>query len=297
MFSLSARRGHFSSLCFAGRGLLLAAGMGLPLLTQAQDTGSTPAQGRDYTLFRPVPRDSLQELRPDRPGVSESPFTVDPGHFQVESDLLRLLNKRAPDHRERDLHFNHVLLKLGLTMRTDVQVQLDSYSWQKQWNEQQQPERRQGFGDLTVRVKRSLAGEHGKPDALAVMALVRLPVGSAVGTRAAEYGLMVPYSHDFSKELNVQIQLRSELNYDDAASRRFVLLGPSTAIDYEFSPFWSAFAEVAGQWDVRQTAWQASVNVGPQLHLSNNLILDGGAHLALTPATDHEYFLGFSFRH
>ncbi|GAA4014302.1 hypothetical protein GCM10022408_29370 [Hymenobacter fastidiosus] len=262
---------------------------------QAQSAAPTPARAQAYTLFRPVPRDSLRELRPDRPGFSESPFTVDAGHFQLESDLFRLLNHREPGHRERDFFFNHALLKLGLSQRTDLGVEVDSYSWEKEWTDQQPPERRRGFGDLTLRLKHTLIGEEGKPAALGIIGTLRLPVGHTVGTSAAEYGLIVPFAYDFSKKLNTQLQLRSDL-LAEPDGRHFLMLTPSTAIDYEFSPFLSTFAELAGQWDVRQAAWQASLNLGPQLHFGDNLILDCGTHLALTKEASQEYFLGFSFR-
>ncbi|QDA60642.1 transporter [Hymenobacter jejuensis] len=276
--------------------LLVLMLMGLPQSSQAQELGSTPAKGKFYTLFRPVPRDSLQELRPDRPGVTESPYTVDAGHFQLETDLFRLINSRDKQHRERDFNVNHALIKLGLTQRMDFQVGIDSYSWEKQWDEQQEPERNQGFGDVTLRLKRSILGEHGKPGALAVVGYVRLPAGRNVGNEKAEYGLIIPYSYDFSKKLNLQVQLENDLRYDSEAGERFVRVSPSSAIDYEFSKKFSSFVEIVGQWDTRQSSWQASVNLGPQFNISDNVILDGGAHLALTREIDREYFLGLSFR-
>ena len=40
-----------------------------------------------YTIFNPVPRDLMRELTPDRPDKTESPYTVDAGHFQLEMDF------------------------------------------------------------------------------------------------------------------------------------------------------------------------------------------------------------------
>jgi hypothetical protein len=37
-----------------------------------------------YTLFRPTPEALLRELTSDRPDKTESPITVDAGHFQLE---------------------------------------------------------------------------------------------------------------------------------------------------------------------------------------------------------------------
>ena len=50
-----------------------------------------PALGADkssYTLFNPTPDRLLRDMTTDRPDVTESPFTVDAGHIQIESNLF-----------------------------------------------------------------------------------------------------------------------------------------------------------------------------------------------------------------
>ena len=41
-----------------------------------------------YTLFNPAPANCLREFDPDRPDVTDSPFTVDAGHIQFEIRLV-----------------------------------------------------------------------------------------------------------------------------------------------------------------------------------------------------------------
>jgi hypothetical protein len=38
-----------------------------------------------YTIFNPTPRDQMRGLNTDRPDVTESPVTVDAGHFQLDA--------------------------------------------------------------------------------------------------------------------------------------------------------------------------------------------------------------------
>src|SRR4051812_28837051 len=45
---------------------------------------SRPADKSGYTLFNPVPANLMRDLSPDRPDVTESPYTVDAGHVQAE---------------------------------------------------------------------------------------------------------------------------------------------------------------------------------------------------------------------
>src|SRR5262245_10319185 len=49
------------------------------------------ALGQDksqYTLFNPTPDSLLRDLTTDRPDITESPFTVDAGHVQVETTIF-----------------------------------------------------------------------------------------------------------------------------------------------------------------------------------------------------------------
>ena len=47
-----------------------------------------------HTLFNPTPDTLMREMSTDRPDASESPYTVDAGHYQMESDLIA----RTRDH-------------------------------------------------------------------------------------------------------------------------------------------------------------------------------------------------------
>src|SRR6476646_4895272 len=49
----------------------------------------------EYTLFNQTTSDCLREFDPDRPDVTDSPFTVDAGHIQFESGLFSYALSRA----------------------------------------------------------------------------------------------------------------------------------------------------------------------------------------------------------
>ncbi len=69
---------------------------GLTFQASAQDLPKTekPIKQR-YNLFHPTPKDSLREMDPDRPNVTESPYTVDAGHVQYEADFC-VMNTKQP---------------------------------------------------------------------------------------------------------------------------------------------------------------------------------------------------------
>ena len=66
----------------------------------AQETNSVPPDKSGYNLFNPTPDEYMREMSPDRPDKTDSPFTVDAGHFQLEMDYrtsptLRPLRRTA----------------------------------------------------------------------------------------------------------------------------------------------------------------------------------------------------------
>ena len=274
---------------------------GLPCLARAQAPAKTcPYDSAHFSWRKPVPRDRLRELQPDRPGITESPFTVDAGHFQLEMDALRLINSGSgAEERRREWHLAYSTLKLGLSRRTDLQLELPLYSVAKQ-----QPadpaagrERRAGFGDVTVRLKHNFVGDDQLGHfALAVIGYARLPTGGPGGSGSVEYGMVLPVDIELTDNLNLEAQVEAELDYDREATQRYVLMVPSLAFEYDFNKHLGLLAEGVAQWNTAQRRWQPSVNVAPLIKVNPNFQLDFGTHLALNRLSDHEYFVGMTLR-
>ena len=261
---------------------------------------TSPYDSAHFSLFKPVPRNRLRELQPDRPGVTESPFTVDAGHFQVEVDALRLINSgTGNEDRTRELHAAYTMLKLGLSRRTDVQLEAPLYTVLKQRpsGASDFAERHAGFGDVTLRVKHNFIGDdHFGKFALAVIGFARLPTGGQVGDGAVEYGLVLPVDVELSDKLNLEAQLESEVDYDREQDQRYLKMVPSVALEYDFTRKLGIITEAVAQWNTEQRRWQSSVNVAPIIKVNDNLQLDFGTHLALNHLSDREYFVGFTVR-
>ena len=70
-----------------------------------------------YTLFNPTPSQCLREFDPDRPDVTDSPFTVDAGHIQFESGLFSYSLSR-PDRQgvvTEEFDILDTNIRLGIT--------------------------------------------------------------------------------------------------------------------------------------------------------------------------------------
>jgi len=279
--------------------LELALALAGPAAAQAQKplNDTIKVDKEQFNLFRPTPRKYMRPLVPDRPGITESPYSVDAGHFQYEADGLRLLTRREGTARGRDWYVNHALAKIGLTNKTDFQVEFDTYTATHAYDEADPSvsQRAHGAGDVSLRLKHTLVGDDDSRWALGVIGYVQLPTGR-MGDGGYEPGLVVPAVFQFTKDWSIGGQLEANLYYDREQSQHYVQLTPTLTTDYAFTKLVQAFVELVGYRDLREQAWHSSINIGPQFDISDNVQVDFGAHLPLTHSVDREYFLGMSFR-
>jgi Putative MetA-pathway of phenol degradation len=279
-------------------GLLLLCGAPAALAQSPDRPPICPYDSAHFDLFHPVPRNQLRELRPDRPGATESPFTVDAGHFQLEVDAFRLVNRRAGEQREREWHAAYLMPKLGLSRRTDIQLEIPVYAAQKQRRyDAPSWERHRGFGDVALRLKHNFLGDdEDYPVALAAVGYVRLPTGGLAGDGGAEYGLIVPADVNLGHHWDLEGQVETKLSYDRESARRYLGVVPSVALEHDFNDVFSFIVEGVSRWNALDHRWLSSVNVAPVVTVNDNLQFDFGAHFALNRETDREFFVGFTYR-
>lgn len=281
---------------YACLALLLA--LAGPAAAQAPLNDTIRVNKEQFNLFHSTPRKYMRPMVPDRPGITESPYSVDAGHVQYESDVLRLLTRREGTTYGHDWYANHFLAKIGLTNRTDFQVALDSYTDTRNYDDLDPAATQvgRGIGDVTLRVKHTLAGDDDSRWALGIIGYVQLPTGGAVGDGGYEPGLTLPVVYQCTKDWSIGGQVAANFFYDREQTQHYLQLTPTFTTDYQFNKLVQAFVELVGYWDVRQASWRSSINLGPQLDISDNVQLDFGTHLPLTHSVDREYFLGISFR-
>ena len=75
----------------------------------------------DYTLFNPTPQEHMREFVTDRPDKTESPITVDAGHYQHETDLLNVIIDQADGATDVSYLAVAPNAKVGLTNDIDLQ--------------------------------------------------------------------------------------------------------------------------------------------------------------------------------
>ena len=64
---------------------LQACSLGSLLAAEGDDNEDACPDKSQYTLFNPTPAKCMREFDPDRPDITDSPFTIDAGHIQFET--------------------------------------------------------------------------------------------------------------------------------------------------------------------------------------------------------------------
>jgi hypothetical protein len=84
---------------------------------------ATPAPDKSqYTLFNPTPVNLWRPYNTDRPSKTDSPFTIDAGVFQIESDVANWTLDYENGVRTRTWIIGNANFKLGLTNWMELQI-------------------------------------------------------------------------------------------------------------------------------------------------------------------------------
>lgn len=256
-----------------------------------------------YSLANPVPPGLLRELSTDRPDQTESPYTVDAGHWQIESDLVNHTRDRdrsgGRDVRTTDLRLATLNLKVGLTSRIDLQLMIDPYvSSEVVDRVAGSTGKVSGFGDLTTRLKVNFWGNDGGPTAFAVMPFVKWPL-SATGVRngEAEGGVIFILGYELPAGWGSAVMTEVDFVSDGAGGRGTSWINSITFahnLTARLGGYIELFTVTGGTPGLK---WQGQLDFGLTYALSPNTQFDLGCNFGVTKsATDYQPFVGVSRR-
>ena len=273
--------------------------------SRAAETQPVPNLDKSpFTLFNPTPAEHLRALSADRPDKTDSPYTVDAGHWQLETDAANYsLTERNPERtRQRFTAFEagNMNLKLGVLNRVDAQLVTTLYRAERLENHASGTvERHRGFGDLTPRVKINLWGDDGGRTALAVMPFVKFPTAhDGLGHHAIEGGVKIPFAIEVPN-WDVSLMTEVDFNRDEMRAGRHAEFVNSISVGRKvigalslYTEFYSSVSTEAG------SAWAGTVDTWLTYEVNKNLRLDGGIYIGVTRAAeDWHPFLGFTWRY
>lgn len=255
---------------------------------------SAPAKG--YSIFNPVPKQLMREMETDRPDVTESPYTVDAGHFQYETDLLRLEHEKDEQGDRHKFIYNQGNLKVGLAPNTAIQFGLETFVFEKEKTEDGQSSNHHGIGDFTIRIKQNLLGNDGGNFVLALLPYVKLPTAKYTDESKYEGGIIVPMSIKLPGEWKLGSQVEADRVYSQDAHAMHTELLQSLTLSHEVIKDLDGIAETYYRYDFNARHWANFINAAAQLKLSRNFSVDAGLNYGLQSDASKSYFLGSSIR-
>jgi len=292
---LSLSRRVLAALCLVPLTTAPAAG------EESGAAGSTLDRDKSrFNLLNPTPRHLLRELSADRPDKTESAFTVDAGHFQVELDFANSTYDRynAEHTKTSSYEAAPMNLKVGLFNNLDAQVVFSPYRWLRTEDAAGHRVAQSGFGDVIPRLKLNLVGNDGGPFALALMPLVKLPTNQDhLGNRSVEGGVKAPFAFDVP-EWDIAAQTEVEVIRDEAGSGyhpewiNSVSVGRTLVgkLSYYVEFFTNVSAEAHSDWVGTFDTWFT-------YQLNKDLRLDAGVYIGVTRAAeDWHPFAGMTVR-
>jgi hypothetical protein len=262
-----------------------------------------PPDKSGYNLFHPTPRELMREMSTDRPDQTESPYTVDAGHFQVEMDFANATfdhdKSRGGDVKTEVWGVAPLNLKLGLLNNVDIQFLLDPYvDVRVEDRVANTVDNASGFGDLQTRLKINLWGNDGGKTAFGIMPFIKWPLPeSSLRNGRTEGGVIFPLSVELPAGWGMGLMTEFDFVTDGAGGYDTEYFNTIT-FGHDIVGNLGGYVEfVALVTPESGEDWQGQVDAGFTYGLNKNTQLDFGCNFGVTDsAPDFNPFLGFSFR-
>ena len=250
-----------------------------------------------YNLFHPTPKDSLRSFDPDRPNITESPYTVDAGHVQYEAAFVQYQYKTTDESKQHALLYNYFNIKLGLTNSLALQLNVQTFAQQFNQNLATKEKTKDGgFGDLTLRLKQNFLGNDGNIS-LAVIPYLTFPTNHYQDNSKYEGGIIVPILFKLKNDWQLGAQVEGDRLKDDAGDGLHNQLLQSVNIGHPiFNKNLNGFLETYYEYDFKAHNINNYFDAALQYGVSKSVMFDIGFNLGFQKAADHALFVGIAFR-
>jgi hypothetical protein len=241
-----------------------------------------PEDKSDYTLFDPTPADDLRSFNTDRPPKANSPYTVDAGHFQYETDIAVYGYSDTGGVRTQDWTVFDPTLKLGLTNTIDAELQITPYE-SVTVKSGAITTRLSGLGDTFARLKINVLGDDHGAVALALLPYLKLPTAqSGLGNGRVEGGMILPVSLTAPGGFTVIVMPEGDYLKDGADSGYHDVADFLVNVSHALDPRWTWYAELFTSHSFQaQERPQYTLDGALTCALKPNLQLDFGGNFSL----------------
>jgi hypothetical protein len=252
-----------------------------------------------YTLFNPTPASAMRDMSTDRPDKTESPYTVDAGHIQIETDLVAYTRDREDGVTVETTDVMPFNLKFGLTNDSDIQFIYGSFSHVHVKGDGFK-DSDSGSGDLVIRYKRNFWGNDGGKTAFGIMPFVKIPTSSFKDANDdVEGGVILPLGVDLGGGIGLGMMTEVDiLRTEDDSDYEPTFINSAT-LGFDLTDKLGLYTEAYIERSAESGAQTiVTLDVGVTYAVTDNLQIDTGVNVGVTDAADDvNVFAGLSRRY
>lgn len=235
---------------------------------------------------------TLRELTTDRPDATESPFTVDMNHLQLELEAISYTRNRLNGVRTTEWAAAPFNLRFGLTETTEVGIFITPYLEATEKLRTGETTTWRGIGDTTLRAKWNWQGNDGGPLAYGMFVDLKLPTAKA-GLGNDEVDGAVTFPVAFELGAGWEGAAMTVVEFGLTGSDREVVWVNTITVGRELAPDLGGFLELTSA--AGDGAHVATFNCGLTRRYGPQLQLDAGFNFGLSRnAPDVRVFAGLS---
>lgn len=197
-----------------------------------------------FTLFNPTPETDMRPFSTDRPPKANSPYTVDAGHFQYETDLAVFGRGNSEGMSTHEWTLVDPTFKLGLTNTVDAELQVTPYESVASGGAGGTASV-SGVGDSLARLKWNVLGDDGGEVSAALLPYVKLPTArSGLGNGKFEGGVILPVSINAAGGFTVIVMPEGDVMKDLSDKGYHGVFDFLVNLNHPVSERWTAYTEI-----------------------------------------------------
>lgn len=235
----------------------------------------------------------------DRPTKSSNACALDPGRWQVESDIVNFTRMKDAGVTTDIWLIANPTIKYGVAKNFDVEVNLPLYE-DVRVKSAAGSQSLDGVGDLYLRLKWQAYTSKDGNTQVGLYPYVKLPTAKrGIGNREAEAGVVAPINIKLNDQWSIGFAPEADALLDADGSGRHANMVQTFNVGYALPHDWTVYAEVWGDWnfDPSGTVKQYSLDFAAAKLIGKDLQLDGGVNFGLNRATpDVNLYVGVSRR-
>ena len=239
----------------------------------------------------PAATDEPAAICADRPSKASATCVVDPGVFQLETDLGNYTRLRLDGTTTETWLVTNPTIKLGIAKDVDVEANIAPWEVIRTRNPDGSTSTERGVGDLYLRAKWNfLPAGDGRLSA-SVLPYLKVPTARrGIGNRAVEGGVVVPVSYQLTDSLVVSTAPEFDALKDADSTghnRHHLNTAQLVNVGYALPHDVTVSGELWGDWNVDPsgTVRQYSADIAAAWAVRKDLQVDVGLNFGLNRIT------------